>query len=83
MAKEYEEKNAEIDEKYNNLITKPKKVYDYPVIKATLQQYRMEEIKLSNDSKRNKKSFSQLFKARIDKIKGDTEKVSIFITVEI
>ena len=83
MAKEYEEKNAEIDEKYNKLITKPKKVYDYPMIKATLQQYRMEEIKLSNDSKRSKKSFSQLFEVRIDNMKGDTEKVSLFITVEI
>ena len=83
MAKEYEEKNAEIDEKYNKLITKPKKVYDYPMIKATLQQYRIEEIKMSNDSKRSKKSFSQLFEARIDNIKGDTEKVSLFITVEI
>ena len=83
MAKEYEEKNAEIDKKYNNIVTKPKKVYDYPMIKATLQQYRMEEIKMSNDSKRSKKSFSQLFEARIDNIKGDTEKVSLFITVEI
>ena len=83
MAREYEEKNAEIDEKYNKLNTKPKKVYYYPLIKATLQQYRMEEIKLSNDSKRSKKSFSQLFEVRIDNMKGDTEKVSLFITVEI
>ena len=83
MAKEYEEKNGEIDEKYNKLITKPQKVYDYPMIKATLQQYRMEEITLSNDSKRSKKSFSQLFEVRIDNMKGDTEKVSLFITVEI
>ena len=83
MAKEYEEKNAEIDKKYNKLITKPKKVCDYPMIKATLQQYRIEEIKMSNDSKRSKKSFSQFFEARIDNIKGDAEKVSLFITVEI
>ena len=83
MAKEYEEKNAEIDEKYNKLITKSKKVYDYPMIEATLQQYRMEEIKLSNDLRRNKKSFSELFEARIDNMKGDREKVSISVTVEI
>ena len=69
IAREYEEKNT--------------KVKDYPMIKATLQQYRKEEMKMSTDSKRNKKSFSELFETRIDNIKGDTEKVSLFITVEI
>ena len=66
-----------------NMKKKNTKVNDYPMIRATLKQFRMEEIKMSNDSKRSKNSFSELFEARIDNMKGERENVSITVTVEI
>lgn len=67
MVSDYEEKNA--------------KIKNYPMIEATLEQYRKEEMKMSADPKRNKKSFYELFKARKDNKKGERETVSITVYV--
>ena len=45
MAREYEEKK----------VTKPNKIFNYPMIDATLDKYRKEDLKISNDLRRNKK----------------------------
>ena len=59
------------------------KIRYYPMIKTTLDKFRKDEIKLSNDKLRHKKSFYELFETRLDEIPGKRETFSINIYTKI
>ena len=75
----------DIDSKYQNLISPihEQKIHDYPMIKATLGEFRKNEMKLSKDKLRHKKSFYKLFETRLENIPGNRETFSISIDVTI
>ena len=93
--RDIDEKLFNIDTKYQNLMSNlvqvahkkgvlsTQKRHDYPMIKASLYSFRKDEIKLSKDKMRHKKSFYELFETRLNKIPGDRETVSISIDVII
>ena len=91
--RDIDEQSINIDSKYQNLMSKPvqvakdaestQKIRDYPMIKASIDSFRKDEIKLSKDKMRNKKSFYELFETRLDNIPGKRETVSISLDVEI
>ena len=90
--RDIDEKLINIDTKYNNLMSKTNQVNDtvstqkirnYPMIKATLDDFRRSEIRISTDKNRAKVSFIKLFKTRLDKIPGKREMVSISLDVEV
>ena len=49
--KNINEQTASINDKYSKLFINEKKVTHYPMIKATLDEFRKEEIKLSSDKR--------------------------------
>ena len=53
------------------------------MIKTTLGEFRKDEMKMSNDKLRHKKSFYKLFETRLENIPGNRETVSISIDVII
>ena len=72
-----------INDKYSKLLTNEKKVTHYPMIKATLDEFRREEIRRSNDKNRRSKSFVDLFGKRLNEIQGRRDKVSIRIHIKL
>ena len=83
QGKNINEQTALINDKYSKLVTKEKKVHNYPIIKATLNQYRKDEMKLSNDKNKRLKSFVDLFAKRLNEMQGKEETVSITIHVKL
>ena len=81
--KNINEQIASINDKYSKLVTKENKVRHFPMIKATLDQFRKDEIKRSNDKHRRLKSFVDLFGKRLDEIQGKRESVSITIHIKL
>lgn len=81
--KNINEQTALINDKYSKLVTKEKKVHNYPIIKATLDQYRKDEMKLSNDKNKRLKSFVDLFAKRLNEMQGKEQTVSITIHVKL
>ena len=77
------EQTASINDRYSKLVTDEKKVTHYPMIKATLDEFRKEEIRRSNDKNKRLKSFVDLFGKRLNEMQGRRDKVSIRIHIEL
>ena len=84
------EQSFNIDSKYQNLKSNrvddsvnTQNIRDYPMIAATLDDFRKSEIKLSTDKNRAKLSFVELFETRLDDIPGKREMVSVSVDVKI
>ena len=60
-----------------------KKVTHYPMIKATLDEFRKEEIRRSNDKNKRLKSFVDLFGKRLNEMQGRRDRVSMRIHIEL
>jgi len=81
--KNIDKQTASINDKYSKLFINEKKVTHYPMIKATVDEFRKEEIKISDDKHRRLKSFVDLDKKRLDDMEGKREKVSIRIHIKL
>ena len=81
--KNINEQTSLINDRYTKLVTDEKKVTHYPMIKATLDEFRREEIRRSNDKNKRLKSFVDLFGKRLNEMQGRRDKVSIRIHIEL
>ena len=85
--RDIDRQSLDIDNKHQKLMSEPvqneQKIHDYPMIKTTLGEFRKDEMKMSNDKLRHKKSFYKLFETRLENIPGKRETVSISIDVII
>ena len=87
--REIDRQSSDIDSKHQKLMseseadTSTQKIRFYPKIETTLSEFRKDEIKLSKDKLRQKKSFHKLFETRLNNIPGNRETVSISIDVVI
>ena len=81
--KNINEQISSIDDKYSKLFVYEKKVTHYPMIKATLDEFRKEEIKRSNNKNKRLKSFVDLFGKRLNEMQGSRGKVSIRIHIKL
>ena len=81
--KKINEQTSSINDRYSKLFTDEKKVTHYPMIRATLDEFRKEEIRRSNDKNRRLKSFVNLFGKRLNEMQGRRDKVSIRIHIEL
>ena len=61
--REIDRQSSDIDSKHQKLMSEPiqneQKIHDYPMIKATLGEFRKDELKLSKDKLRQKKIILQ------------------------
>ena len=80
--RELVKESFDIESRYNRLIH-PKNTKDYPLIKKGLGEFRIEEVKMSNQKGRAQMSFIRLFGIRLDQFPGERDTVSIIIDVEI
>jgi len=81
--KNIDKQTSSINDKYSKLVTDEKKVTHYPMIKATLDEFRKEELKRSNDKNKRLKSFVELFGKRLNDMQGSRDKVSIRIHIKL
>ena len=81
--KNINEQTSLINDRYSKLVTDEKKVTHYPMIKATLDEFRKEEIKRSNDKNKRLKSLVDLFGTRHNEMQVYRDKVSIRIHIEL
>ena len=81
--KNINEQTSLINDRYSKLVTDERKVTHYPMIRATLDEFRRDEVRRSNDKDRRLKSFVYLFGKRLDEMQGRRDKVSIKIHIEI
>ena len=81
--KNINEQTSSINDRYSKLFTDEKKVTHYPMIRASLDEFRKEEIRRSNDKNRRLKSFVNLFGKRLNEMQGRRDKVSIRIHIEL
>ena len=85
--REIDIQSSDIDNKHQNIMSESvqneQKIHDYPMIKATLGEFRKDELKLSKDKLRQKKSFCRLFETRLNNVPGNKETVSISVIAEI
>ena len=79
--KNINEQTSSINDRYSKLFTDEKKVTHYPMIRASLDEFRKEEIRRSNDKNRRLKSFVNLFGKRLNEMQGRRDKVSIRIHI--
>ena len=63
--RDIDRQSLDIDNKHQKLMSEPvqneQKIHDYPMIKTTLGEFRKDEMKMSNDKLRHKKSLYKLF----------------------
>ena len=77
--REIDRQSSDIDSKHQKLMSKPEadtstqKIRFYPKIETTLSEFRKDEIKLSKDKLRQKKSFYKLFETRLENIPGNRD----------
>ena len=84
FGEELDQQISQIDDKYQKFkLLQNENVMDYPIIKTTLDDFRKEEIRLSKDKKRAKKSFIELFETRLNNMSDEKRIVSMTIDVRI
>ena len=81
--KNINEQTSLINDRHSKLVTDEKKVTHYPMIKATLDEFRKEELRRSNDKNKRLKSFVDLFGKRLNEMQGRRDRVSMRIYIEL
>ena len=72
-----------VDLEYTKTVKSDREIYKYPMIEASLDQYRKEELKKSTENNKRFKSFVKLFKKRISGLYKKKQPVTITIRAKI
>ena len=72
-----------VDLEYTKTVKSDREIYKYPMIEASLDQYRKEEFKKSTENNKRFKSFVKLFKKRISGLYKKKQPVTITIRAKI
>ena len=76
-------KSEMVDLQYTKTVKSDREIYKYPMIEASLGQYRREELKKSTDDNKISKSFVKLFRKKIRGLFKKKQPVTITIRAKI
>ena len=76
-------KSEMVDLEYTKTVKSDREIYKYPMIEASLDRYRRDELKTSTENNKRSKSFVKLFKKRIRGLFKKKQPVTITIRAKI